>query len=165
MKQAILTHAILALLITAPVSGERHRAWTQFGFTNWPTAGRTASLSRQTARCGRPRPSTALPPWTLSASGIWHGTARARSMRPPETTVGSTPSTRRETARCSLIRRRFPCTAWPWTERNALRRQRTGWHHLRDSPRWPAHRPSAHWQPLRLGFSPGRAGPSACGYR
>ena len=32
MKQAILTHAILALLITAPVSGERHRAWTQFGF-------------------------------------------------------------------------------------------------------------------------------------
>ena len=70
MKQAILTHAILALLITAPVSGERHRAWTQFGF-NELADGRAHGVA--ITADGTLRPAATLDSFaTVDAERIWN---------------------------------------------------------------------------------------------
>tara|TARA_Y100001933_G_scaffold12770_1_gene10944 strand:- start:7098 stop:9095 length:1998 start_codon:yes stop_codon:yes gene_type:complete len=69
MKQAILVRALLALLLAAPVSGERHKVWTQFGYDAL-IDGRAHGVS-VTAN-GTLRPAAALDSFsTFNAERVW----------------------------------------------------------------------------------------------
>ena len=161
MKQAILKHAILALLVTAPVSGERHRAWTQFGFDELAD-GRAHGVA--ITADGTLQPAATLDSFaTVDAERIWN---LARD------SAGTLYAATGDNGRLYAIdAEKDPVFDSPEISLHSLavdregtlHEQRAGWHHLRDSPRWPAQRPTL--RPLRLGFSLGRAGPSACGYR
>ena len=69
MKQAILMHALIALLLTVPVSGERHRVWMQFGYDALAD-GRAHGVS--IAADGTLRPAAALDSFaTFDAERVW----------------------------------------------------------------------------------------------
>ena len=69
MKQAILMYTLLALLLATPVSGQRHKVWTQFGYDAL-TDGRAYGVS--ITADGTLRPAAALDSFaTFEAERVW----------------------------------------------------------------------------------------------